>query len=146
MVPAQANRSVPNSVVTLSFERPNAGALQTLLPTATPNHLTALEIWLLTWLENIGDSAGMSSDLDFHCAMSISPDIAESYSRRRYAVEMMAPLTSPVREPLPRMIFLTVLPHLKIDDSVSSADRCDLSKWSRRGSHYIAHPPYGVRH
>jgi N,N-dimethylformamidase len=55
-------------VVTLSFERPNFEAAPS---SATEdgyvaNHLTAAEIWVLTWLEDNGYAFDVCSDLDFH--------------------------------------------------------------------------------
>ena len=65
----RSNYTDANSGITLSFERPN--------PETTPdvrdgsgayaaNHLTAGEIWLLSWLEQQGFAADVCSDADMH--------------------------------------------------------------------------------
>ena len=64
----RSNYTVANTGITLSFERPN--------PETQPdaragdgwasNHLTAAEIWLMSWLEGQGFSYDVCSDYDLH--------------------------------------------------------------------------------
>jgi hypothetical protein len=64
-------------VVTLSFDRPNPAAAPSALAqdgTYTPNHLTAAEIWVSTWLEDAGYPVDTCADRDFHDG---DPDPAE---------------------------------------------------------------------
>jgi hypothetical protein len=55
-------------VVTLSFERPNPETAPSAWTGATyaPNHLTAAEIWVSTWLEDAGYRFDVCSDADLH--------------------------------------------------------------------------------
>ncbi len=63
-----SNYSGHAEVVTLSFDRPNPGAAPQAFDQGayTPNHLTAAEIWVSTWLEDAGYEFDTCSDWDFH--------------------------------------------------------------------------------
>ena len=64
----RSNYSVANSGITLSFERPNPETQPDARTDGgwAANHLTAAEIWLLTWLEHQGYSYDTCSDADLH--------------------------------------------------------------------------------
>lgn len=64
----RSNYTVANNGITLSFERPNPETAPSAFAGSSyaSNHLTAAEVWLLTWLEDAQYSFDVCSDLDFH--------------------------------------------------------------------------------
>ncbi len=64
----RSNYSVINTGISLSFERPNPETVPDVRTAHgwTSNHLTAAEIWLLSWLEEHGCRYDVCSDADLH--------------------------------------------------------------------------------
>jgi hypothetical protein len=64
----RSNYTGPDAVVTLSFERPNPETRPSALVDGQyqANHLTAGEVWLLSWLEKEGYAYDVCSDADLH--------------------------------------------------------------------------------
>lgn len=68
----RSNYSAANTGITLSFERPNPETVPDVRTADgwASNHLTAAEVWLLSWLERQGYPCNMCSDSDSTMAAS----------------------------------------------------------------------------